>query len=219
MFDYDEPMYEPSLADEIKTEAADKLFAAVDASVRQRFDKIELDNKSLEKRNKQLLEELSEYKSKESDIEAREKELSRKAKRMSLKEIMGQRKIMMYAARTEYKVKEKCSRCDDNRKLVFISPRGFKMKETCECGENIQFFAPSKQIAYEMADGKESLRMWYSPVSGDKSYSSGVFVPDENVFVGELDDYSNLNKCNSYFVFKKDCQEYCDWLNMQDNKT
>ena len=210
--EFEDYEYEPSLVDEIKEEATRKLFDAIDESIRQKFDNVVAENSRLKEEIKEVYEKLRGVTMREKNLAVKEAELSRKAKKMPLKEIMGQREIIMYCARTEYKDKEKCSKCDENRKLVFTSPRGRSMEETCECGEDIKYFAPNEQVAYEIAYGKESLRMWYRPIRDSDSYSSGRFVADENVF-GELKDYSKLDMYNSFFVSKEDCQKYCDWLN------
>lgn len=209
-----EPIYEPSIADEIKAEAAEKLFTAIDVSVRERFDKLATENEQLKDRIEKLFDEVSEYKSRQNDLDAREKELARKTKRMSLKDLMGQREIIMYAARLEYEVKEKCSLCDKNRRRYYKTPLGNNAYDDCECSVNIQSYEPSEQIAYEMASGSGSLlRMWYRPIRDSDSYSGGNFVKDEDVFSGG--EYSDSNVYNLYFVNKEDCQKYCDWLNKE----
>lgn len=80
-WDYDEPVWEPSEADELFDEMKSKLVEAAKASLKNDMESLKRRNEYLEKRNKELEEKAQEVSRKESDLKYKEQNLRREVEK------------------------------------------------------------------------------------------------------------------------------------------
>lgn len=76
-WDYDEPVWEPSEADELFDEMKSKLIEAAKSSLKNDMESLKRRNEYLEKRNKELEEKAQEVSRKESDLESKSRNIRR----------------------------------------------------------------------------------------------------------------------------------------------
>lgn len=210
MYDYyEEPYYEPTAGDMIFEEAKQKLEECLKESIKYDIKRTKEENERLKKENSKLRSQVN-------DIVRRERELEESKKNVSydkLTTLMKDRAMIMYKADYKYKYLPKCDKCDDNRRIKFLSPSNKEYNEACDCGKSITIYLPSEQVCYEMRKDSSSSRMlmWFRRYSDDRDdgYSSGEVCKEP--WNGE--DYDGLNKYSTFFKSKEECQAYCDWLN------
>lgn len=219
MFDeyYGEDIYEPTLADEILTEASAKLMAAIKQDVAAHIKEIETRNEYLEADNKNLREKVSAVNQEKRELEERRKELERKAARMSIKDFLGQRAVIMYRADYNHVAGPKCDKCNDDRVRPYKTPLGSDATEQCPCSVRHRVYAPKEFAMSSMSRERrgDEVRVWFKRYEKEDTYSSSTFVKNENVYSGDS-DFGSLNMYKTFFLEEAQCQRFCDWLNNQD---
>lgn len=143
-------------------------------------------------------------------------------------------KLVVYIPQyVEFGFPEKCPKCDEDRKIKFMSPQNFEYSETCvECGFQKVEYAPVEfricciKKHVESSDGsKEAIFLFDS----DKGrYQKSVYSRKE-VVSSIPEDVSTLFACfDSYgeefsvgysdviFETKELCQKACDWINEKE---
>lgn len=80
-WDYEEPMWEPSEADELFDEIKSKLIDAAKDSLKSDMESLKRRNEYLEKRNKELEDKSLEVSRKESDLEYKSRNLRREVEK------------------------------------------------------------------------------------------------------------------------------------------
>lgn len=86
-WDYEEPMWEPSEADELFDEIKSKLIDAAKDSLKSDMESLKRRNEYLEKRNKELEDKSLEVSRKESDLEYKSRNLRREVEKEFYKSI------------------------------------------------------------------------------------------------------------------------------------
>lgn len=84
-WDYDEPVWEPSEADELFDELKSKLVDAAKASLKNDMESLKRRNEYLEKRNRELEEKAQEVSRKESELEFKSLNIRREVEKERLR--------------------------------------------------------------------------------------------------------------------------------------
>lgn len=234
-WDYEEPMWEPSEADELFDEMKSKLVDAAKASLKNDMESLKSRNKYLEKRNKELEDKAREVSSKEIDLEYKAQNLRREVEKEFYKTAIDalfkdaiEQSQLWFAANKPHE-KPKCDKCDENRKWVLTWPDGTTTSKRCTCSQPDYWYEPEETwieyIRYTVKDSKYQSERYYRL---DKSYQC---IPNrmcddysyqdfgiQFVYDKFCDDVIEKHKQLGYgkkigFKFKEECQRYCDWLN------
>lgn len=216
-YDEDERYFEPSLADDIVLEFKEKMKDVLLDSVKQDISAIKAKNEALIKENEELKSNRDRVNALERSVQYEKKNLLRTVRSERLSELMKDFSVVMYTADNEGKKAPKCNKCDENRNLIFTSPKGKKMKESCDCDKTLSYYIPKEYYCSEFRINRnnEKLLMWYKEnrerdEDDYYQYQSSNFA--ETLYNSEM-KYDDLTAYNTYFVSKKECQKYCDWLN------
>jgi len=131
---------------------------------------------------------------------------------------------------------EKCSLCNENRKLVAVFPGGKTTETNCDCSNLIHIFVPEASELSMIKFNKRDSRYQ----SERKFYISKTYIPSKDS--SHRDDYSynefklcqivdefnesikKLHEDKKYdtkigFKTQEECQKYCDWLNIKNLKS
>ena len=151
-------------------------------------------------------------------------ELKRKMKesdRKSLKELLDSSALLVMwkvgSARIE---KDKCDKCDEQRRIYYTTPRGKRTYEECECQDSAYNYFPCEALRYEFGqkDRERTVIAWYKKM---ERYSGHACLEDWST-VGDLNadqkPFDEITQYDAVFKDKEKCQEYCDWLNERENK-
>lgn len=217
---YDEEYYyEPSQADMIMAEYQEKLKEALKDSVKNYIENVKKENEKLKKDNEKLQKLVAEIEDKERELEYQKSNLMREVRRERLSILLEDFQVIMYKVGNAYKEQPKCNKCNDKRKIVFISPLGNTFSESCTCAERLSYYIPEEQIATEFKIdnyfNKDKLIVWYKNHKEKNSddycsYSSSSVI--KTIYEPNL-RFEEIEKRDMFFRSKEDCQKYCDWLN------
>lgn len=234
-WDYEEPMWEPSEADELFDEIKSKLIDAAKASLKNDMAYLKSHNEYLERRNKELEDKAQEVLSKESDLEYKSRNLRREVEKEFYKTAIDDlfkdvlEKSQLWFADNKPHEKPKCDKCDENRNWVLTWPDGTTTSKRCTCSQPDYWYEPEETwidyIRYTVKDSKYQSERYYrldkryqctgESRRNDYSYEDfGIqFVYDKF-----CDDVIEKKKQLKYgerigFKSKEECQKYCDWLN------
>lgn len=233
-WDYDEPIWEPSEADELFDEIKSKLIDAAKDSLKSDMEYIKSRNEYLEKRNKELEDKAQEVSNKERDLEYKSRNLRREVEKEFYKAAIEDifkdmiEKSQLWFAENKPHEKPKCDKCDENRNWVLTWPNGEKVTKKCDCAQPDYWYEPNEAwidtLRYRIQNSNyQSERYYrldktYDRIGGeynDYSYSDfGIQL----VYDKFCDDVIEKRKQLGYgkkigFKSKEECQKYCDWLN------
>jgi hypothetical protein len=206
-FDQQVDEFKKSLMTSVKKEFLDKMSA------------IEKENQELQevKRNWEKLKK--EYLEKEYVLKEERSKAKMEARQERLSELMEEQKIVLYKAESTYLNRTKCNKCDDNRKINYVSPQGRQVSEYCDCHSPHIHYNPQKYSWYEfkLDDWDHQFRVWYKKLitSDGKEYFDGDPNSVNNVYDGKA-DYESVERYALYFKTEEECQKYCDWLNSKE---
>ena len=233
-WDYEEPMWEPSEADELFDEIKSKLIDAAKDSLKSDMEYIKSRNEYLEKRNKELEDKAREVSNKESDLEYKSRNLRREVEKEFYKAAIEDifkdmiEKSQLWFAENKPHEKPKCDKCDENRNWVLTWPNGEKVTKKCDCAQPDYWYEPKEAwidtLRYRIQNSNYQSERYYRL---DKTYDRiGSEYNDYSyadfgiqlVYDKFCDDVIEKRKQLGYgkkigFKSKEECQKYCDWLN------
>lgn len=225
--DYDY-FYEPSKNDIVMEEIGDILKKMIRKEV---VDELE----ALRKENAELRQFKSEKESHERKIRELEyqckiaiENAQREAKQTRIHDLFGDMVSTGYMIRSNNTKRQKCNKCNDNRRIEYTTPLGKTAYEVCDCDGYDYFYevAEVELLSFKIRKGygwsnEESVSKYYRHarnIYNDKDdYNEYQNVYD--VYSGEsFEDVKKNNYYGTVFLDKEKCQEYCDWLNEQKKK-
>jgi regulator of replication initiation timing len=236
MYDYyEEPYYEPSVADEILIEFQQKMKDVLLESIKSEIKSIAEENSTLRAENKKLKEKQHEVDRRERDLKYKEDNLKREVEKEFYQSNIGDtlkqyiEDCEIWFADVERYQNKKCDLCNEERELIVKFPNGKITKTDCDCAKFLSKYIPALSTISLIEFGKRNSR--YS--SERKFYLSRSYSPPENRLdydyeyqefkiyhvVDEFNENTiELHENKKYserlgFRSKEECQKYCDWLN------
>jgi regulator of replication initiation timing len=174
----------------------------------------------LKKENSELQEIKNNFESIKKHYTEKELELSREkqnamseARKLQLNRLFKDREIVLYRTEGKYIKKPKCNKCNNDRKIKYVSPLGKEMFENCDCSNSDMEYVPKPWILFEfkMTYDKELL-MWYKEEpSGNETYFESCSQICKDIYNDSI-PYEKVSY-DTFFRDKEDCQKYCDWKN------
>nr|DAL08525.1 MAG TPA_asm: ribonuclease Y [Caudoviricetes sp.] len=238
-WDYEEPMWEPSEADELFDELKSKLVDAAKASLKNDMESLKSRNEYLEKRNKELEDKAQEVSRKESVLEYKAQNLRREVEREFYKTAIDDlfkdaiEQSQLWFADNKPHEKPKCDKCNADRKWVLTWPDGTTTSKQCTCSQPDYWYEPEETwidvLKYKVKDSNYPSERYYRldesyQSTGSNSYDySFVDFGIQFVYDKFCDDAIEKREQLNYgkyigFTSKEECQKYCDWLNKRKNK-
>ena len=241
--DYDdyENYYEPSEVDQLVEEFKEKCRDYLLPNIREEIDRLNEENIELNRKNNEYKNRESELNNKERDLKYKEDNLKKEVEREFYESNIGDtlkdyiEKAEVWFADKRGLLQEKCSLCNDKRKLVAKFQNGKTTETNCDCSTLIHKYVPeiselsfikfSKKDSRYLSDRKFYLSKSYTP-SKDSRYSDDYSYNEFKLcqIADEFDDgIKELHENKKYsteigFKTKEECQKYCDWLNKKADK-
>lgn len=178
----------------------------------------------LRKENAALLEfkkNIEVFKKEHTDKLLELENLKREVKKMTLTELLEEARLVMYVPQKTAHLHKKCDKCDEHRLIKFKSPSGAQLQEWCECNISYHIWEVAEMIRYTFYQDKKFGDKVYATYSKITERKNDKFVldPASNLLKLYLDEqFETLNPTSIMFENKEDCQNYCDWLNLQPTK-
>lgn len=228
-----EDYYEPSEFEEKMEELKKILKESVKEEICNRIKELEEENMRLQdvKNNWNKLE--AEYKTKYAVLERDKNSYKHNAAQMRLNQLFEATgmNVILYKPSGIVVYKPKCDKCDDKRKIHYVSPLGRNCEENCECANVYYKYMPSPQYLCEFRvnrylnnDNKYPLSMWFKEYSDDNSDDDGYTYNSSSYckYIYNGEDYESVKSRyphDAFFREELECQKYCDWLNAQNGIT
>lgn len=234
-WDYEEPVWEPSEADELFDEMKSKLIEAAKSSLKNDMESLKRRNEYLEKRNKELEEKAQEVSRKESDLESISRNIWREVEREFYQTAIDDlfkdaiEQSQLWFADNKPHEKPKCDKCDENRNWVLTWPDGTTTSKKCTCSQPDYWYEPQETwidtLKYKIKDSDYQSERYYRldksyQYTGDSRFDYCSSIDFGILFVYDkfCEDVIYKNEQPGYgkkigFKSKEECQKYCDWLN------
>lgn len=224
---YDDYYDEQELVDELYSNSEalaelhlfkEKILELAKGEVKHKLSSLKAEANSLALQIESQRDTISALREEKALLKKRILHLEEKGKAERLKDLMEDRKIIMYSPTTVTLYSDKCDKCDDRYNIHYKTPLGKDATEKCDCHKHIGIlYKPQENVAYELSlrERDSKLYMWYrenSKDDDDKYYSGGECVEtisDDKSF----ETLDNKNYRRNYFTDMERCQEYCDYLN------
>lgn len=219
--DEDEYYFEPGEAEIILTEFADKMKSVLLENVKTEIESIRAENEKLKLENDELKANVRAVRQKEQELKYRENDLERLFFQKKFSELLTPivEKYTGYYVDYSYKNRPKCSNCDENRKIIFTSPQGETIERSCDCAGSASYYHPRQtelekiDLWKDRYDRKFVVTPQYENKSDDDNrWSSLKLKTVIDVFEKETAD--DIRRYESVFSSEKECQKYCDYLNL-----
>lgn len=230
-YDYDDYWGEPSEFEQQVEEFKDALRNSVKDEIKEKIASLEKELAELEdfKRDKNKIIQEYENKVKEAKREAettirKAKESEEKWKKARLHQLLGDYLTVGWKAAYIRMYREKCDKCDDDRKIHFSSPQGKKYTEDCQCAKCYCKYYPLEATLSKIYVRKKN----FSSDSNADFYNRYYTVENEDncdvyevsgeVYASSDFDYEKANSYRAVFLNEEDCAKYCEWLTERSYK-
>jgi len=235
-YDEFEDYYEPSEVDQLVEEFKDKVRDHLLPNIREEIERLNKENNDLRNKNEEYRKRESEINNKERDLKYKSENLKREAEREFYQSNIGDtlkdyiNKAEVWFADSKGFEQEKCSLCNDKRKLVAEFPGGKTTEISCDCSRVIHKYVPeiselttikfSKRDSQYQSEREFYLWKSYVPSKNSSHYNDHSYNDFKLCqIVDEFNDSTKeLHEDKKYdtkigFKTKEECQKYCDWLN------
>ncbi|MGG1618282.1 hypothetical protein [Paenibacillus sp. NRS-1781] len=218
MIDYDDFYGEPSEFEQKWNELKGQLMDSVKDEHKQEVARLRKENAELREVKSNLDETKHEHNQKLHELDLQKRDLERVVRKERLDQLMGDFKLELWVPESDYKLGEKCDKCDDNRRFHYKTPMGRNDSETCGCAVKIPYYKPELYTVYSFGtyDNGSKLRPWYRKKYRDQDYyESDSSYAAEAIYEGETFEEFRKKSEDEYRAFfkdKDDCQAYCEWL-------
>ena len=193
----------------------DPLMASVKAEVKAEMERLKTENAELQKVKRDFGAIQREYREKHQQLEMDRRDMEREIRQERLSSLMKDFEVVMWRADGKREYGPKCSKCDDHRRVEYITPLGRTSEETCDCNISWIGYRPIEYRASEFKIGRDgnTLSVWYKVVrEKDYDYAIPDSVFAEVVYQDGM-EYEGLKQYDTFFKTGTECQAYCDWLN------
>lgn len=229
MYDYDndELYYDPTMADEIFNRAKKELEESLKEEVKVQIKSTMDHNFKLRQENEELKQQIRNLDNRERDLANREAQFERMALRKVFSELLKplEEHMEVYSCDYEYVRKDKCHKCDSNRRIYYKSPSGKDVYEECSCNESYKVYSPKPKCLkiVSIFKDRERSKFMLDVKYESRDYDDGYCKFEVKKLIENTDDMGDLNTLNEYqmeyrtgFKNKEDCQTYCDYLNKKN---
>lgn len=216
---YEEEFYnEPNEFEKQINEFKECLLKSVKQEYLSEMEQLKKENKELQVVKENLNTIKKEYKEKSRRLDRERHNMEMDLKRKRLSELMKDSEVILYKVCASRLELEKCSQCNENRKVEYITPLGNKAYEDCSCSIRKTVYIPREYIRYSFAlvntGGQQYVSAYYRKRESDRdeyfTYDDSVRV--ENIYSLEM-EFDQLDIYNTFFKTVDECQSYCDFLN------
>ena len=220
---YDDPSEFEQMIDEFK----ESLKKSVKQEYQEWLEFYKKENKELQDVKINLSEMKREHQEKMREYDRKIAGVRSDVRREKLDEILKELQVVLYRCEKVYKDKEKCSMCNNERQIEYMTPSGRIGKEICICANKISEYQPSENVLHEfreaMYGGKAEIVVFYKHSNGGV-YQRGFYEitgcddslsPHKIINAGEYSGERIENTYRTLFRAKEDCQKACDVLNAE----
>ena len=221
MCDYGDYYDEPSEFEQQIEEFKNSLYDCVKKEHKDAMAKLEKENKELQETKKNFDAIKTEYNNKLRELNIKLETAERDAKILKLNDLMQELKQILWQVKTTKVYDRKCDKCNNNRKIKFLSPSGKVFEEDCQCGIGVVKYLPYQYELYSFQQDRNSVDKWYRK----SSYHDDDYYTEDSKRVDFLvkteEDFVSIPErmYNVFFETEELCMKYCDIKNNENGIT
>lgn len=233
-YDYDDYFNEPSEFEMQVEEFKDSLRNSVKDEIKDRIAFLEKELADTKEFRDEKYKFIQEYENKIREMRDEVKTIKRAAeeseekwKKARLHQLLGEYLTIGYKADYKWEYGEKCDKCDDDRKIHFISPQGNEHKEDCKCAVRYYKYFPKEVTICKMYVKKKNFRYddkgetdfynrYYIVEKNDEEYDRYDLA--NNVYTSSNIDFEKVNSWSAVFLNEEDCKKFCNWKTERELK-
>lgn len=155
--------------DAIAAEMKDALRVSVKDEIKKRIEMLATENKELKTKLKDLdqlereaIQSKAKYDREFANAKRDAAQAARKEKLASLLTALDER---LYTVEHKSTKREKCDQCDDTRRIYYLTPKGKKAYESCECDATDWRWEAEEIAAHEVSSRDGGFTIWWAAVS------------------------------------------------------
>lgn len=205
--------YEPGEFDEVIEEFKASIVDNVKQEIKDKIDRLEKENADLREIRDNWQQIKNEHDRMMRDLRLEKENAKKQAEKARLQTVF--RELCVTAYRPSYKFLQgpKCDKCDDARKIHFVSPMGRQMQEDCVCAASKPFYSPREELLFSFYVGEKLGSRYYTK---EDYPDADRYDCVADVYQELPDDLESINKYRAVFLTAEDCQSYCDWHNRKN---
>lgn len=214
----DETYFEPSEFDEKIEELKEALRQSVRQEIKDEVEKLRAENKKLQGIKENFEEVKRDYERKKEKCDRAIQSAEYKAKHARLEELMELYRLTMWSVTWDNQYKKKCDKCNEFRRIRVTLPSGTVVNDECECDRSKKVYLPKENILYEISGRYGETRAWYKKRESEDEYH--IYSEYASTIVDRDMDFQKIDRGKLRQVFfktKEECQEFCDYLNAEDD--
>ena len=227
-YDADDYWAEPSDFEQQIEEFKDALRSCVKDEIKEKIESLEKELEELkefrDEKNKFLEEYEIRIRQMQKEVAAANrtvKESEEKWKKARLHQLLGEYLTVGWKVGYSRVLGEKCNKCDDDRKIHFVSPQGKKYKEDCQCATGYYRYFPKEVMLSKIYVRKKNFR-WddkgetdfynrYYTVEDKEDDDYYRYESASDVYTSSDVDFEKINEYRAVFLNEEDCEKYCEW--------
>lgn len=205
----------------------DNLKGAIKKEVSQEIHDLKAENSKLKK----ITNDIEDI---QKDIDRQRKELERErerdvlsVKRLALEELLEPLQRTYWDIVYTYEKHPKCDKCNENRRIYYLTPLGREESEPCSCDVSRKVFMAKALTLYVVRKKNNALVGYYrfQNVSyeddgilhyGFSEYQSNTKKAD-GALISIREDFLNYEPYESIFETEEICNEYCKILQKEED--
>ena len=205
--------YEPSEFDEVMEEFKASIVDNVKQEIKDKIDRLEKENAELREIRDNWQQIKNEHDRMMRDLRLEKENAKKQAEKARLQTVF--RELCVTGYRPRYKLLQgpKCDKCDEKRKIHFVSPMGRQMTEDCICAASKPFYSPQEESLFSFYVGEKLGSRYYTKTNDS---DADRYDCTATVYQELPDDLESINSYWTVFLNISDCQAYCDWINKKN---
>ena len=222
MYEYEDFYREPSEFEMQVDELKQSLLKSVKENFVEEMDRLRAENNELQEVKKNFEQIKREYEVKANQLEYERKDLVNKVRRERLTVLMEQFQVVMYSVGYEYKVRQKCDKCNERRVIPYITPLGKQQYEDRDCKKKITVYVPKEftcsEFRVDRHDGTK-VTAWFKQYEDN---GDGFTLSSSTHLKTNYNDsmrFEDVDRYGTFFRTIEDCQRFCDWMNRDIDTT
>lgn len=203
--------YEPSEFDEAVEEFKDAIRRNVRQELQDVIEQIKKENAELREVKENWDKIKREHEQAMWELTLAKEHAKEEVYKERLVEFLRRFSFVGYRPDADFVYEAKCDKCDEYRKIHFVSPMGREMVEDCSCAKGKLVYNPKEVHLFSFTVcGRNSEILYFERFDEDINHDRYEYVSEfyDNL-PGKFDE---VNQYRDVFKNKADCAEYCKWL-------
>lgn len=205
--------FEPTEVDIAMADFKASIVDNVRKEIKDKIDRLEKENAELREVKDNWDQIKREHATAMCELNLAKEQAKRQVEKARLQTVFRDLCVTGYQVHCEHMQGPKCDKCDEDRKIHFVSPMGRPMTEDCQCAASKAFYRPKEVSLISFWIGNEVGMRYYE--RSDSDYAD-QYERRSEVYSELPEELETINSYRAVFLNVADCQAYCDWHNKKN---